>query len=288
MYFFIFIILLLILIPSSLEKRYQLIIYLKIFISSIIYFSLLNIEAKPLLILLLTILAFSTISIMIYRLLKNNIKVKKEDEVLFKLAHEVKNPIAVCNGYLDMIDINDKAKTERYITIIKSEINRSLNIMDEFLDLKRISLNTEIMDISLLLEDVADTVRLVLGNENISFSIPDTDKEIIINGDYDKLKQVLINLIKNSYEAEAKSIKITMKINKDLVMLKVIDDGKGITKEDLNKIGTAFFTTKATGNGIGVYMSSEIIEKHHGSLSYKSEINKGTTATIILPIEYVF
>ena len=288
MYFFIFIIIFFVLIPSYIENKYPIIIYLKIFISGIVYFYLLGIENKTILNMLYTILVFVVISILIYRLLKNDAKQEIEDNSIFNLAHEVKNPITVCKGYLDMIDVDDKEKINNYLPIIKNEMNRALTVMDEFLNLKRVNLNKDIMDFSLLLEDIKDTINLVLDNNDINFNIPKTDKEIIMNGDYDKLKQVLINLIKNSYEAESKNIKITMKINNNRLMVKIIDDGKGITKEDLTRIGEIFYTTKVNGTGIGVNLSKQIIELHDGSLSYKSVINKGTTVTIILPIEYIF
>lgn len=287
MYFLVFIILIILLVPSKIEKN-SIIIYLKIFIGSFIYFCLLNMITTSILVLLLTLLTFTTIDFLIYRLLKSKIIEKEENSDLFNLAHEVKNPIAVCKGYLDMIDINDKEKIEKYIPIIKSEMNRSLSLMDEFLDLKRIKLNKDLMDFSLLIEDIKETVDLVLENKNINLKIPDTEQELIIDGDYDKLKQVLMNLIKNSYEAEAKNINISFKVYKNNLMVKIVDDGNGMTKEDLNKIGEIFYTTKAMGTGIGVSLSKEIIKLHNGELSYQSILNKETIATIILPLEYVF
>ena len=106
--------------------------------------------------------------------------------------------------------------------------------------------------------------------------------------DYDKLKQVLMNLIKNSYEAECKNIKINIKTNDEYLKVEVIDDGKGISKEDLKRIGEIFYTTKVSGTGIGVSMSKEIIKLHNGKLYYDSVLNKRTTATIVLPIKYIF
>lgn len=288
MYFLIFIILIVLLVPNRLEKRSQLIIYLKIFISSFIYFYLLNMITTSILVLALTLLTFITIDFLIYRLLKNNIVEHEENNNLYSLAHEVKNPISVCKGYLDMIDVKDTEKLEKYIPIIKSEMNRALSLMNEFLDLKRINLNKDLMDFSLLIEDIKETVDLALENKNINLNIPDTEQELIIDGDYDKLKQVLMNLIKNSYEANAKNINISLEVHKNNLLIRIIDDGNGITKEDLDRIGEVFYTTKATGTGIGVCLSKEIIKLHNGELSYQSTLNKETIATIILPLEYVF
>lgn len=284
MYFFIFIIILFILIPNPTIEKHSVIIYLKIFISSIIYFYLLNNVA--LLTLLLTVLIFSVIAVLIYRLLKNQMEVEEDNHNLFNLAHEVKNPLTVCKGYLDMT--NSEKDLKKNLPIIKKEMSRALTIMDEFLDLKRIKLNKDLMDFSLLLEDTKETIGLVINKDNVNLNIPSIDKELIIDGDYDKLKQVLINLIKNSYEASSKNINITYKIKNNYLIVKVIDDGKGISKEDLKRIGEAFYTTKATGTGLGVSLSKEIIKLHNGTLSYESNLNKGTITTITLPIMYIY
>lgn len=282
MYFFV-LVLLFLLIPNKLERKYRSIIYFKIFIISTIYFYLLNYKNT----LILSIITYTSIIYLIYRLFDNNKYEKEESNTLFHLAHEVKNPIAVCKGYLDMLDVNNKEKVEKYIPIIKSEMSRALSIMNQFLDLKRIKLNKELIDITLLIEDIKETTSLVFADKKIKLDVINSDQELIINGDYDKLKQVIINLLKNSYEANSKNIKLVVDVNKDL-NIKIIDDGVGISKNDLNKIGKVFYTTKPCGTGIGVSLSKEIIELHNGKLLYESELNKGTVATITLPIRYVF
>ena len=84
-----------------------------------------------------------------------------------------------------------------------------------------------------------------------------------------------------------RNIKLLVEVNKDL-WIKIIDDGSGISKNDLNKISDVFYTTKPSGTGIGVSLSKEIIELHNGKLFYESELDKGTTVTITLPIRYKF
>lgn len=284
MYFFVFSILLLVVIPV----KNRLINYSKLFICSFICFYYLNTSSISLMSLIISILSFINIIQLLYQILKLEMVNKEDTNIIFNLAHEVKNPLAVCKGYLDMIDINDKDKLERYIPIIKNEMNRSLDIMNDFLKLKKITLNKDLMDLSMLINDVKKTTDLILRNDNVNINIPNIDKELIIDGDYDKLKQVFINLIKNSYEANAKNISIDIKKNSNYLKIKVIDDGCGISKMDLKKIGNVFYTTKVTGTGIGVSLSKEIIKLHDGELSYDSVINKGTTATMILPFRYIF
>lgn len=211
-------------------------------------------------------------------------KLEMEKKV-FRITHEIKNPIAVCKGYLDMIDVNNQEKTEKYISIIRSEMNRALVIMDDFLSLSNISIRKEILDLYLLIEDVKETMSLLFREKQVVLEIPNYNDELYIIGDFDRLKQVLINLIKNAYEAGANYINIDTIIIKNKVKILIKDNGKGITSQNLKRIGEIFFTTKSNGSGIGVNLSKEIISLHNGEIEYKSKEKEGTIVTIILPIE---
>ena len=112
------------------------------------------------------------------------------------------------------------------------------------------------------------------------------DDEIYVEGDYNRLKQVFINLFKNSLESKRKEdLVVNVKIKEDNndCIISMKDNGKGMSKEILEKIYNDFFTTKETGTGIGIPYIKEIIELHHGTLTYKSRENKGTTVLITLP-----
>lgn len=213
-------------------------------------------------------------------------KEKQIKESLFKITHEVKNPIAVCKGYLDMLDLNNQDKINRYIPIIREEIERCLNIMTDFMQFSKIKLNKELVDINLLLDDIYDNFKLINKFKNITLEYYENEEEIYIEGDYNRLKQVLINLIKNSAESIAKKGNIVIKTKSDMNNFEifVIDNGCGMSKETLNKIKDIFYTTKEKGSGIGVSLSNEIIKAHGGNLDYYSELEKGTSVKITLPI----
>ena len=91
-------------------------------------------------------------------------RLKKDKEIknaLFKLTHEIKNPLAVCKGYLDMINLEKKEKSEKYIRIMKQEINRSLNIMSDFVEYNKIKIKKEPLDLNMLLEDIYDSFKII-------------------------------------------------------------------------------------------------------------------------------
>lgn len=212
---------------------------------------------------------------------------KEFRDSLFQITHEIKNPIAVCKGYLDMMDVNNSRQVNKYIPIIKQEIDRTLTLMNDYLNLTKLTVNKSVIDISLLLDDVCNAVEALLIGKNIHFMFDIVDDEIFINGDYDRLKQVFINLVKNSVESIDNSkigvIKLKMTVNKKVVIT-LTDNGKGMDKNTLQKVGTAFYTTKDKGTGLGVKLSMEIIELHNGKIKYSSKLNEGTTVRIELPL----
>ena len=217
-------------------------------------------------------------------------KEKKLRESLFKITHEIKNPIAVCKGYLDMMDYRDIDKVERYNSIIKDEINRTLILMDDFLDYTKIKVEKEEADFYLLIEDTCDIMKPLFNTNDVSLKLDIPDDELYMELDYNRLKQVLVNLLKNSIEAKDKKkkssyISIKAFVEDDDVNLIIKDNGVGMSQKSLDKVDEMFYTTKEKGTGLGVALSKEIIYQHDGSISYDSVKGKYTTVTIKLPID---
>lgn len=218
-------------------------------------------------------------------------KEKKLRESLFKITHEIKNPIAVCKGYLDMIDYKDTDKVERYIPIIKDEISRTLILMDDFLDYTKIQVEKDITDLYLLLEDTYKIVTPLFKKNQIKLTLNiDDDDDVYMNLDYNRLKQVLVNLLKNSIEAKDSHKKNnyvsidTIKKN-DEIIIRIKDNGIGMNTKSLEKVDEMFYTTKEKGTGLGVALSKEIILKHGGDIKYSSVKGKYTIVDIILPYQ---
>lgn len=201
-------------------------------------------------------------------------EIKKETKIqesLFKITHEIKNPIAVCKGYLDMYKIDNIEHSRKYIPIIKEEIERTLTLLKDFLSLRKISLDKEEMDLCLLFDETISEMSLY----DIKY-IKKYKDEIYIEADYNRLKQVLINIFKNSIESGASIIKV--EIIDD--MIKISDNGSGMDFETLNRIKEPFYTTKKSGTGLGVPLSIEIIEAHGWNINYESKMNVGTNVII--------
>ncbi len=208
---------------------------------------------------------------------------------LFKMTHEIKNPIAVCKGYLDMLDLKNEKTLEKYIPIVKQEIGRTLTLMDDYLDYTKIKIEKEEVDFYLLIEDtVAALDSLFKVNEvQTDFEIP--DDELYLSLDYNRMKQVLYNLFKNAMEARDENkrmmkISLEIKLDPGEVTLIITDNGQGMEEETLKHISEMFYTTKQKGSGLGVALSKEIVELHGGTLRYESTFGSGTKAILSLPL----
>ena len=157
--------------------------------------------------------------------------------------------------------------------------------MDDFLDYTKIKISKEDTDLYLLLEEIEEELTPLLKKQNIitEFNIP--DDEVYLDLDYTRIKQVFINIYKNSIEAKKENMKITLNTYKknNSIIIKVSDNGIGMTKETLSHIGENFYTTKSNGTGLGVSLSKEIITLHGGKMYYKSIYGKGTDVFIELP-----
>ena len=192
---------------------------------------------------------------------------------LFRITHEIKNPIAVCKGYLDMFDKDNQDHFKKYIPILKDEINRTLLLLEDFLAMNKVKINKDIIDINLLIEEVIKNIKMLCNKNNIELKQNIIDDDIYINADYNRLTQVFINILKNSVEAIPKNkkgkIEVKEIIKNNNIIITIKDNGKGMSSKLLNKIKEPFYTTKPKGTGLGVSLSEEIIKAHNGTLIYE-------------------
>ena len=205
---------------------------------------------------------------------------------LFRITHEIKNPIAVCKGYLDMYDENNIDKYKKYIPIMKKEIDHTLVLLQDFLCMNNIIIEKEEIDINMLIDDVSSNLKGLMKKKGIECIVDLVDDDIYINGDYNRLTQVIINLIKNSIEATSidGTISIITTVDNNNFKLVINDNGEGMNSDVLAHIREPFYTTKVNGTGLGVSLSYEIVEAHDGKLIYDSILGKGTTVTMLLPL----
>lgn len=223
----------------------------------------------------------------LYSIMKESKKDKLLFESLSKLTHELKNPISVCKGYLEIIDKNGYQKAPKYLPIISSEIERSLSVINDFSSLGKLKeLNKEEVDLQVLLEEIITILNPLFKKYNANIYL-NVKQDTYLSIDYLRMKQVFVNILKNALEArkEEEPLNVLIEVKKSLKAIKITikDNGIGMDKNTLDRITEIFYTTKTNGNGLGVVLSKEIIEMHNGTITYKSQKDKGTTVTITLP-----
>ncbi|CEG25551.1 PAS domain S-box protein [Bacillus sp. B-jedd] len=207
-------------------------------------------------------------------------------ELSASVAHEIRNPLTSLIGFVQLLQSEDE-KHQFYYSIMADELNRINHIAGELLLLAkpqeikfvRAGLHQIIKNVVSLLEPVA-----ALQNVEI---IPDfSSEDFCIDCEPNQLKQLFINLIKNAIEASHQGGKVIVSIEtrrNQKVRVSIKDDGIGISKERLEKIGEPFYSSKEKGTGLGLTVSSKIVESHHGKMIFKSALNKGTRVIVELP-----
>ncbi|MDQ0273327.1 ATP-binding protein [Cytobacillus purgationiresistens] len=203
------------------------------------------------------------------------------------IVHEVRNPLTAIKGFLQLgQDQFDEKKNKFYIEIIQTEIERIELILTELLTLTRPrDSQMEWNAIPTIIGEVVTLIDTQAIMNNVDIQVIIEDDAPLVYCDKNQLKQVFINLIKNSIEAISTSGHIIIKgtVEKSCLQLLFIDSGPGIPDHLIKRIEEPFFTTKENGTGLGLMVCKQIIESHKGNLSIQSG-NNGTTIKILLPI----
>jgi signal transduction histidine kinase len=193
-----------------------------------------------------------------------------------KVAHELKNPLASIKGLCQLVARTPEGeRTQERLAVVASEISRMETILAEYLSFSRPleDIVPEPIDLATLSRDVLDVLDGRAQQAGVALSME--GKAAPVHGDPRRLKEALINLVANAIEATPSG---------GTVALKIRDSGRGIKPEELERLGTSFYTTRPDGTGLGVVLAQGVITQHGGSLAYVSTVGKGTTATITLPL----
>ena len=209
------------------------------------------------------------------------------------VAHEIGNPLNSLNIHLQLLERKLKkispdayAASSEMLEVARGEIKRLDFIIEQFLRairptkpcLKPQSLNALVTEAARFLkpelEDRCITTRLIL-----------EEKLPMVRVDGDQMKQAFYNLIKNAFQATATAGRLTITTESDEyeVRVRVADTGKGISRESMGRIFEPYYTTKASGTGLGLLIVRRIVREHGGELAVTSEADVGTTITIHLP-----
>lgn len=207
------------------------------------------------------------------------------------VAHEINNPLGVILGYASYLEgkLNENDPNFKYVHEIKRESKRCRKIVQDLLSYARMPKpSIEETDINVLLEQIVDFAANHTDMHHVSVERDFRPDLPLIMADGDQMRQVAINLILNAGAAMQSGGRLAVRtdVNKDgYVCMIFTDNGSGIPAENLESIFEPFFTTKPKGTGLGLAITRQIVEQHHGRIQIESEVGKGTTVTVLLPVD---
>lgn len=227
---------------------------------------------------------------------------QKKDEFISVAAHELKTPLTSIRGFANLLQNPaiklDKEKSDKYFRIIEKETIRLGGLITDILDLSRIDLGTmkftsENIKVENLIKEIKDQMDIIIIQKGIK-SVYQVEKGMpVISIDKERFIQVISNLINNAVHYTEEGGKITLKVSREdnYIAFSVIDTGHGIPKSQQEKIFERFYqvdssyTRKIGGTGLGLALSKGIIETLGGNITVSSEVEKGSTFTITVPIK---
>ncbi|MFC0190228.1 ATP-binding protein [Fictibacillus aquaticus] len=208
-------------------------------------------------------------------------------ELAASIAHEVRNPLTVVKGFLQLMERDQTLNSKQYIPLVLSELGRAESIISDYLNfakpefrkMEKFNAADFLHDLALLLNPLALKNGVVI--EEIY------KKSVLLYTDKSQLKQALVNMVKNAIEAtdQGGKVSIILEGSNAEAFITIKDTGKGMSEEQLERIGTLFYTTKDKGTGLGTVVSLRIIESMNGTVQYDSKKGKGTVVTVTLPAE---
>ncbi|MDF2652368.1 MAG: signal transduction histidine kinase [Paenibacillus sp.] len=212
-------------------------------------------------------------------------KLRVVGELASGMAHEIRNPLTTVKGFLQ-ISRSNKYNIEPWYDLIMDEINRMSELTAEFLQFSKPHVaHFKIRPVHLCIQRVislmeSESVRL---GHQINYIPEHPELEMLM--DPDKLVQLLLNLVKNSFEAmsDEGTVAIRLYSSEQYVVIEIQDTGKGIPEAEMDKVFHPFYTTKDNGTGLGLSICHKIVQDHGGSMEVESKVHSGTTFRLMLP-----
>ncbi|UII57080.1 ATP-binding protein [Cytobacillus spongiae] len=220
-----------------------------------------------------------------YRLRERMVRNEKlgvVSQLAASLAHEIRSPLTASRGFAQLLEemVTDETQLN-YIRITKNEMDRALSTIEDYLTfakpeahrLSEVNLREVLLQVNEILTPykVQNNVCLHLNLHNC-----------YIQADSSKLLQCFVNIVKNAIESmpSGGSVRIYLRRNRETIFVSIKDHGKGMSVEELDRLGTPFYSTKEKGTGLGMMVSMRLIQLMKGTIEFQSEVNKGTEVIV--------
>ncbi|MCX8012646.1 MAG: ATP-binding protein, partial [Desulfobacterota bacterium] len=212
--------------------------------------------------------------------IKNIEKIKKDFVV--NVSHELRTPLTAIKGFAETLEEEVGGNAKTYAEVIKRNTDRLINIVEDLLILSELEelgcqLKTEEVNLRQLTENLIRLFKAKFAEKGLEFEIQLDDSALVINGDYFKLEQMLVNLIDNAIKyTEKGKVTLTLKQKDRIIEIKVEDTGIGIPKEHLPRIFERFYVVDKSrskrmgGTGLGLSIVKHIVASHKGNIVVES------------------
>jgi signal transduction histidine kinase len=224
---------------------------------------------------------------------------RRKDEFLAMLAHELRNPLAPISAASDLLRLGnfDGARIRQTSEIISRQVKHMTGLIDDLLDVSRVSrglvtLDKELLDAGQIVTNAVEQVRPLIDARRHRLTIQKSSEAAFVYGDRKRLIQIVANMLNNAakYTPEGGDIVLTMEVTRDQVIFILTDNGIGMTPSLIENAFEMFAQAERTsdraqgGLGIGLALVKRLVELHHGEVTVQSEgIGKGSRFTVTLP-----
>jgi two-component system, sporulation sensor kinase E len=210
-------------------------------------------------------------------------------ELAAGIAHEIRNPMTALKGFIQLLESSTGDTYSLYFQVITTELQRIDTIINEFLILaKPQAIKYLHTDVARIMRETVDLLTAQAVLHDVQFKTEYVEDLPDLLCEPNQLKKVFINIIKNAIEVMPKGGYVTVTILQaegNRIHISIKDEGEGIPKDKVKRLGEPFYTTKERGTGLGLMVSFKIIEEHGGEIEVESEVGQGTTFHIYLPIQ---
>lgn len=224
-----------------------------------------------------------------------------QENFMMNISHDLRsilNIIMSANHMLECIkdreNVNCNSKEREYLSIMKRNSYKMLKLIDNLIDITRLEnryfkINKENIEIVSFLENTMGSIDKYAKQKDITLIFDTNKEECIVGVDPQALDRICINIISNAikFSPIGSFIYVTLMIDDENVKISIVDNGLGISKDDQKKIFERFNQgskkSEYNGSGIGLDLVKSLVELHDGEITLKSELNKGSDFTVILP-----
>ncbi|MCR8849800.1 ATP-binding protein [Rossellomorea sp. SC111] len=209
-------------------------------------------------------------------------KLKVVSQLAASISHEIRNPLTSSKGFLQLVQEERNEKTQReFIELSLKGIDQATHVIEEYLTFTNSTPDKlESINVKHSILELIETLKSEVGQVSFHNQLID---DVYVNGQRNSFRKCIGNILLNAIESmpHGGEVSITM-VEKENLLISISDSGQGMTKEQIQRFGEPFFTTKDEGTGLGLMAATIIVHSMKGKIGVESELNKGTTVTIEL------